>query len=259
MVASRHFTEMLRDGFNAVHTDAAVEHFQNMLCEFQKRDWEQAILKGGKCVEAVLKALWMHTSGTLPAEREFKAGKIMDDLERLPKGGHPDTIRITIPRACRFVYDIASNRGARHDPGEIDPNEMDANIVVSNCSWIMAEILRYSQKGAIDFHGVSVMISTLTQKRYPFIEEVDGRIYFHLRRKKSARTSVLLTLWRQFPARVSKQDLIRACTEVHHFTLKNAKTALSRLVDVTDDNGKGDLRLLAPGLEEAEAILADYR
>jgi hypothetical protein len=136
---------------------------------------------------------------------------------------------------------------------------MDANIVVSSCSWTLAEILRYSQRGTVDFRGVAEIVSSLTQKKYPFMEEVDGRVYFHLRRKKRARTVALLTLWRHFPGRLSKQDLIHACSEVHHFTSKNAKIALSRLVEVTDDDGRGNLRLLAPGLEEAETILAEHR
>jgi hypothetical protein len=110
---TRNTEEMLRDRFDPVHADAAVEHFRNTLSEFQKRDWEQAILKAGKFVEAILKALWIHVGGTLPADRDFKAGKIMDDLERLPKGTHPDALRITVPRACRFIYDIASNRPER--------------------------------------------------------------------------------------------------------------------------------------------------
>jgi hypothetical protein len=44
-----------------------------------------------------------------------------------------DSIRLLIPRNCVFVYDIASN-SSRHDPDEIDPNKMDAIVVVQNVS-----------------------------------------------------------------------------------------------------------------------------
>jgi CheY-like chemotaxis protein len=42
-----------------------------------------------------------------------------------------DSVRLTIPRACRFIYEIASNRGARHDADEVAANEMDANAVTA--------------------------------------------------------------------------------------------------------------------------------
>jgi hypothetical protein len=257
MPTARHVEEMLKDVFDPVHTDAAVEHFQRMLEELQKRDWEQTILRSGKLVEAVLKSLWLHAGNSLPPDRDFKAGKIMDDLERLPKTAFADTIRITIPRACRFVYDVASNRGARHDPGEIDPNEMDANAVVSIASWIMAEILRYSQRGSLDPSAVASLVAGLVQKRYPFIEEVGGRVRFHLT-KKSARGIGLVALWHKYPSPLCSTEVIDAIVR-HGHSQKNARVALSRLRDVVDDDGEGNLRLLAPGVREAEELLAGNR
>src|SRR5208283_621504 len=44
-------------------------------------------------------------------------------------------------------YEIASNRGARHDADEIDANEMDARTVLALCAWILSEMVRFSQKG----------------------------------------------------------------------------------------------------------------
>ena len=92
-----------------------------------------------------------------------------------------ESIRLTIPRACRIVYEIASNRGARHDADEIDPNEMDATVAVSVCSWIVAEMLRVAQKGSLDPAGVQEIVAGLIQKRYPHIEEVQGRIYVSIK------------------------------------------------------------------------------
>ncbi len=89
--------------------------------------WEDANAKAGKFGEAVLKALWRHAGEVVPSGKEFKAGKIMDQIEK--KMTLTDSLRLTIPRACRFTYEIASNRGARHDADEIEANEMDANAV----------------------------------------------------------------------------------------------------------------------------------
>jgi hypothetical protein len=61
---------------------------------------------------------------------------------------------------CTFIYDIASNRGGRHDPGEVDPNEMDAAAVVANMSWVVAELIRYAQKGAVNLAEAKQLVES---------------------------------------------------------------------------------------------------
>ena len=123
---------LLKDKFAPKYADAAVRHFQRMAEDYQTRDWEDSITKAGRFVEAVLKALWEHAGEVVPTGRDFKAGSIMDQLPS--KAVLRDSLRLTIPRACRFVYEIASNRGARHDADEVEANEMDASAVLAACS-----------------------------------------------------------------------------------------------------------------------------
>jgi hypothetical protein len=245
---------MLQPALAAKHVKAALKHFQAMTTEFQQGAWEEAIGKGGKFVEATLKALCIHTGKVLPAAREFKAGKIMNDLEQLPSGSFDDTIRVTIPRACRFAYDIASNRGARHDPGEIDPNQMDARVVVATAAWTLAEMLRYAQKGSLDPAAVQGLIDGLTHRQYPLIEDVDGRVYFHVS-GASARDVALLSLWHRHPERMTEDELISAVMR-HRFKKQNAKMAVSRLGHLVDRDEHRKLRLLQPGMRMAEQLFA---
>jgi hypothetical protein len=245
--------QLLVAKFSTKHVRAALKHFQAMITEFQQSAWEEAIGKGGKFVEAVLKALYLHAGKTLPAARDFKAGKVMTDLEQLPAGSLDDSVKLTIPRACRFTYDIASNRGARHDPGEVDPNEMDARAVVAGTSWVAAEMLRYAQKGALDPARVRELVDGLTQRRYPLIEDVDGRVYFHVP-KASARDVALLSLWHRHPGRMTEDDLVSAVVR-HHFKRHNARMAVRRLGRLVDRDEQERLRLLQPGVQEAEELI----
>ena len=245
--------QLLQPTFAARHVSAAMKHFQAMTTEFQQNASEEAIGKGGKFVEAALKALYIHAGKALPTARQFKAGKVMDELEKIPAADLDDSIRLTIPRACRFVYDIASNRGARHDPAEVDPNEMDARAVVATASWILAELLRYAQKGALDTTRVQDLVDGLTQRQYPLIEDVDGRVYFHVP-GASARDVALLSLWQKHPGRMSEGELVAAVVR-HRFTDKNAKMAVSRLGRLVDQDEQGRLRLLQPGVGEAEELV----
>src|SRR5438105_4436796 len=97
---ARTANELLKDAFAARHVDAAVKHFRDAVEALQLGKWDDASAKGGRLIEAVLKGLWVYVGETVPAGKHFKAGAIITSLEN--KAGQPDTIRLTIPRACRF-------------------------------------------------------------------------------------------------------------------------------------------------------------
>jgi hypothetical protein len=163
--------QMLKDKFAGKYADAAVGHFNRMVQDYQQREWDDANAKAGKFVEAVLKALWDEAGEAVPKGKAFKAGTIMDTIDK--KTGLPDSLRLTIPRACRFVYEIASNRGARHDADEIEANEMDASAVLALCSWILAEMISYSQKG-MDLDEAKAVVDGVFKRKYPFTEEIES-------------------------------------------------------------------------------------
>jgi hypothetical protein len=82
-----------------------------MVEDFQNGDWEDPSAKGGKLIEAVVKAVWVYLGEMVPAGKGFSVGNIIAKLQNKPTASAPERIRITIPRACRFAYDIARNRG----------------------------------------------------------------------------------------------------------------------------------------------------
>lgn len=248
---------MLEAKLPARHVKSLVGHFQTMIEQFQLSHWEPATTRSGKFVESTLKVLWVHLEKPLPKAKDFKVDLIIRQLEQLPSAQVDDTIRLTIPRACRFVYEVASNRGARHDPEEINPNQMDARAVVSLCAWILAELLRFTYKGSLDLSDAEAIVDALTQKRFPPIEEVEGRIYFHFK-GLSARDVALLALWKSHPGRMNKSELIETARR-HGSSTANAKMGVSRLDRVVDDDGHGNLRILAPGIEEAEKLISQKR
>jgi hypothetical protein len=237
--------------FDAKHVRAALNHYSELVSAIQKGDWEKGIGRAGKFTEAVVKALYVHVGQTVPPARQFKVGSILTHLKQLPVGSFPDNIRVTIPRACEFIYDVASNRGARHDPDEVDPNELDATAVASTCTWILAELVRFAEKGK--FQEAKELVAGLIQRRYPLIEDVDGRTYFHIP-GLSGRQIALLTLWHRHPRRLTKAELVESLLR-HHITAANANTAVSRVASVVDVDTAGGMRLLQPGIAEAEGLI----
>jgi HEPN domain-containing protein len=239
---------LLTAEFEEKYVKAAVKHFEDAVEEFQKNKWDDASAKGGKCIEAVLKALWKYAGETVPAGKDFKAGKVIDQIAT--KASVPDTIRLTIPRACRFAYEIASNRGARHDADEIDANEMDARTVVSVCAWILSEMVRFSQRGR-DLAAAADIVEGLTKRRYPFAEEIEGRHYADI--GTSALEKALVILYSIYPKRLARADLIETLVR-HPFKRNNANVAIARLAPFIDDDGNGNIRLRNSGLQRFDQL-----
>jgi hypothetical protein len=248
---------LLTTHFVAKHISSALAHYNNAVNDFANGDWEGCIAKLGKFVEALLKAIAVHCKVHFEVGRKFKADKLMTDLGQLPYGSFDDSLRLLMPRACRVVYDIASNRGARHDPDEVNPNSMDANIVMSVASWLLAEAIRFAQKGAVDPSSAELMVESLTERRYSVIEKIEGRVYLHAA-KKSAVDVALVVLAQQHPKRMASADLVSAIKR-NGFTQNNANLALSRISKYLDLDQTGQMRLLSPGLRRAEDIIRKAR
>jgi hypothetical protein len=256
-VPSRSPGQLLSDRFTARRNiDSLVKHFNAAVDEYHKGDSEKSLAKAGKFIEAVLKALI--AEARLPAQtgRQFKVDRAINDLGGIPPGGGADeTIRLTIPRCCRFIYEVTSNRGGRHDPDEIDANEMDATGVLGCSAWILAEMIRYSQRTR-DPAEAKAAVDDLMKRRYAFVEEIDGRVYVDLKSAKSARDLGLMILWQGGTKRINREELAQSIRrQRHNVTLKNARVAVSRLADVADDDGQGNLRLRSSGFREAEDLI----
>jgi hypothetical protein len=243
----------LLNSFPARPTNAALGYFTDLVDEYRRGEWEAAIAKAGKFVEAMLKAVGSSCGLTIATGKAFKVDNVINSLAQLPAGAHSDSLRLTIPRAARVVYDIASNRGGRHDADEIDPNQMDASVSVSCCSWIVAEMIRNAQKGAVDMEEAKAAVEALAERKYPSVEEVEGRVYLHLTGKSAVDVALALLAYRH-PKRVSRKDLLRSISR-NGFSEANSRTALRRISHLIDSDDTGGLKLLAPGLMRAEEIL----
>ena len=247
-MASRPIGELLNDRFKATrNVDALVSHFQRGAADYHQGKSENALAKYAKFLEAVLKALLAEASLPPQTGRQFKVDNAINTLGNAPNGSVDDSIRLTIPRACRFIYDITSSRGGRHDPDAIDPNEMDATAVLNTCAWVLAEMIRYSQKLG-DPDSAKTAVDSVMKRRYPFVEEIGGRAYIDLKSAKSARDLGLLILWYRGAVRISREDLVEAIRrQKRKITLVNARMAVTRLADVIDDDGDGNVCLRANG------------
>ena len=227
---------ILEQKFEKVHVEAILKHFVAAKKKYQESDWESSILRSGKFVEAVTKAFLKFCGKTLPRTRNFRAGSVLRNLEHEP-ATIDDTIRIVIPKGCLFIYEIASNRGARHDSDEINPNEIDAGATDILSSWVLGELIRFSSKRDKNPEEAHDLVEALTGKTYPFFEEIDGKFYINIDGLSAEKTATLI-LYGRYPRRTS-EDFLCELVERHGFSSKNAELAFKRTKYLCDINEKG--------------------
>lgn len=246
---------ILEQKFEKVHVEAILKHFIGAKRKYQESDWEGSILKSGKLVEALTKAFLKFCGKALPRTRNFHAGSFLRNFEKEPVN-IDDTIRIVIPKCCLFIYEIASNRGARHDSDGIDPNEIDAGATDILNSWVLGELIRFSSRRDKHPKEARDLVDALTGKTYPFFEEIDDKFYINIDGLSAEKIATLI-LYGRYPRRTS-EDFLCELVERHGFSSKNAKMAFKRTKYLCDSNDNG-LKLRGLGRQKAEKILDQNR
>ncbi|MDD5773696.1 MAG: hypothetical protein PHX78_09565 [bacterium] len=247
--------DLLANKFGIRKIDSFVNYLLSCVQKYEEGDWENSLINAGKFVEVIIKLIWIYCGKSLPTRaKDFKASVYADKITReVPAANVPeDAIRIQIPRACIFIYDITSNRGARHDSDEVNPNEMDATVVVSMCSWVVAELIRFSAKQLININEAKKIVDSLMERKYPFFEEIDERVYVDKGKFKSAPECAILILYKLYPRRINKETLI-GFVKLHNFRPTAIK--FERLNSYIDIDKKGEILLRATGRKKAEHIL----
>jgi len=255
MKAETKIKEILSKKFDGKRVNTAVNYFISSTQKFEEGDWEGSLGKAGKFIEAIIKLLWVYSGNSLPLkEKDFKATvfsqKIIDGVSSsaIPD----DSVRLQIPRASIFAYGITSNRGGRHDSDEFNANEMDSLSVLSACSWILSELFRFSAKGLIGVNEAKEVVDSLIERKYPYFEEIDGRIYVDGKKFKSATECGLLILYKAYPRRIKKEVFVNLIKN-HQF--KTTAIKIDRMAPYIDVNESEGILLRATGRRRAEEIL----
>jgi hypothetical protein len=188
--------------------DPLFETYREIASNFAEHRWEPSELNGGKFCEVVYTILHGSITGTFAASPS-KPRNMKDACNALEQnsatgqqGDH--SLRILLPRTLPSLYDIRNNRGVGHVGGDVNPNMMDAMVVYSITSWVMAELIRV-------FHNVSTKeaqetVDALSERKLSLVWE-PGTAKRVLDSKMSVADQTLLIL-HQSIAWVAESDLI---------------------------------------------------
>jgi hypothetical protein len=143
--------------------------FNKILKNYREGRWEPAELSGGKICEVIYTILDGYISGKYPnkatkPQKFFDACKALENADPIK---FSKSVRVQIPRILVTLYDIRNNRGVGHVGGDVNPNHMDATLVVYGAKWLMAELIRIFHN--IDVKAAAETVESLIQKESPIV------------------------------------------------------------------------------------------
>jgi hypothetical protein len=134
--------------------------------------WSPAELSGGHFCEIVYTIIEGFGSGAY-AHAPSKPGNFVNSCRALESRSNvPRSFQILIPRALPALYEIRNQRGVGHVGGEVDPNHMDATLVLGMCNWILAELVRVLHD--LPIAEAQKLVDALAERRIPLIWEEGG-------------------------------------------------------------------------------------
>jgi hypothetical protein len=234
--------------------DPLVAEYQNIVQNYLERRWLPSELSGGRFSEIVYTILVGYAKGTYAATPS-KPSNFVEACKKLEAStGVPRSFQILVPRLLPALYEIRNNRSVGHVGGDVDPNHMDAVVVLSMCNWIMAELVRV-------FHGLSVMeaqevVDTLAEARIPIIWS-DGEVKRVLLPELKLREQLLLLVASSASGVTLKELISWIESKDTGYLLKTLRVLhAARLVEFNDE--ADTVKILPPGTKVVQQLVRNH-
>lgn len=173
--------------------DELLQAFNKIVINFKENKWEPSEFNGGKLCEIIYSILNGYVSGAYPQASTKPPNMVAacQSLSNVPTT-FPRSVRIQIPRILMALYEVRNNRGVGHVGGEVDPNHMDATVVLYCSKWLMAELIRIFHN--VDTATATAAVEDLIEKEIPLIWRVNDKKRV-LNNKLTMKEKTLLLLY----------------------------------------------------------------
>jgi hypothetical protein len=147
-----------------------VETFTTIVRNYRENRWEPSELNGGKFCEVVYTILGGHIDGVFP-QTPTKPRNMLEACKALENHGSqfPRAITIQIPRMLIALYEIRNNRGVGHIGGDVNPNPMDARVVLEMAKWILADLVRVFHPQSISIEDATSLVEAISDRTVPVV------------------------------------------------------------------------------------------
>lgn len=243
-------------GLPAGLNDPLLAELNGIVTNYRLRKWEPSELKVGKLCEIVYAILKGMVDGGFPAKLPKKPGNMEAACRDLSKAtAFPRTVRLTMPRVIIALYEIRNDRGVGHSGGDVDPNHMDATMVVAGAKWLVAELVRLLH--AVDTATATQVVDAMVERTVPGIW-TSGNVRRVLAKGLTMKHETLLLAYGQ-PTPVPDTDLF-AWIEAPKLSdyRKDVLVPLHRDRLIEYDRAAATVVVLPPGDVIVETTLADH-
>jgi hypothetical protein len=220
-----------------------LEAYNQIVRNYRERRWEPSELNGGKLCEIVYTILKGHVDSSFPS-KPSKPKNMVDACNALAGAGtaFPRSVKIQIPRVLIALYEIRNNRNVGHVGADVDPNHMDATVVLAMAKWMVAELVRIFHRTTTE--EATEIVDALSDRTLPILWKVGGRtrvLGTHL----SARDKTLALLFgspKALPVRTIAENIeYKNLTQFRDSVLKPAHRA-----DLIHFDAKADTVEISP-------------
>jgi hypothetical protein len=108
-------------------------------------------------------------------DNSFKFEVAYQSVQATSASAANDSIRLLIPHILKSAYTIRSRRGVDH-VGLVQPNHIDARIMMASGDWAMAEFTRLYLN--VQPKEAQAIIEALVERKIPIVEKVAGQLVF---------------------------------------------------------------------------------
>ena len=195
---------LINGGLPWVLVKELMEGYAECRRRFYLGDFRPNAVEGARFAEAAFRICqW----ATQPGKEFTPVGTTLPTVDRLLvkllNGIGDVSLRMNIPRNLQIIYTIRNDRDVAHLGANIDPNLMDAVVVVALMNWVLAEMVRL-------YHSVSAdeaekIIGNIVSREVPAIQEVRG--FPRLLRELRAGEHCLVLLYWAGPGGLDFTDL----------------------------------------------------
>ncbi len=244
--------DILKSGFNDEIATVILDAYREIEHNYALRKWKPSELDAGHFVEGVRRALDHELTGSYIAFS--KALQPFDDKALLSyenkTGDH--SFRLLIPRALKSIYNIRNKRGVAHI-SDVNPNEMDATLILYNVKWILAELLRL--KSGLAPEQTQKMIDIIVERKCPLIWK-EGGIISVLSTRMSTKKQILVLLYDKSPIRDTELQNITEYINCTNFKKMLKEMHKQKLIYYHQN---GNCHLSPVGISEAETIIQEHK
>jgi len=229
--------------------------YNSIVSNYLERKWQPSELSGGLFSEIAYTILDGYGKSSYPSKpskpRDFVgACRALEQYTNSPR-----SFRILIPRVLVAIYEVRNNRNVGHVGGDVDPNEMDASLVLNGTTWVMAELIRVLHQ--LSVKDAQQIVDALVERKTPLVwESGDVKRILDKKLKFPQQILILLAVTKGAVKFTNLQNWLEQSNTTY---LKKIIGALHKNRFVEWNQTENAIQLLPPGAIAVEKLIQKHK